>query len=149
MLNALAGKQPLNETLTSLSGLSTSGSKLPFFSSKNTLMLTDLTTTGRGLIAKNSINEILTYLGLVETINLAAGAVPSTRRVNEKALTGDIYITSQDIFNGQVLMIGADQNLDNFQTPGLYVQDMNVNTSAALNYPENNAGSLMVLRSAG
>ncbi|WP_410684380.1 prophage tail fiber N-terminal domain-containing protein [Citrobacter europaeus] len=149
MLNALAGKQPLNEILTSLSGLSTSGSKLPFFSSKNTLMLTDLTTTGRGLIAKNSINEILTYLGLVETINLAAGAVPSTRRVNEKALTGDIYITSQDIFNGQVLMIGADQNLDNFQTPGLYVQDMNVNTSAALNYPENNAGSLMVLRSAG
>ncbi|MCR3717754.1 prophage tail fiber N-terminal domain-containing protein, partial [Citrobacter freundii] len=71
MLNALAGKQPLNEILTSLSGLSTSGSKLPFFSSKNTLMLTDLTTTGRGLIAKNSINEIITYLGLVETINRA------------------------------------------------------------------------------
>lgn len=46
-------------------------------------------------------------------------------------------------------MIGADQNLDNFQTPGLYAQDMNVNTSTALNYPENNAGSLMVLRSAG
>ncbi|MKM01694.1 hypothetical protein D6S11_17765, partial [Salmonella enterica subsp. enterica] len=61
MLNALAGKQPLNEILTSLSGLSTSGSKLPFFSSKNTLMLTDLTTTGRALIAKSSINEILTY----------------------------------------------------------------------------------------
>ncbi|EPC9279028.1 phage tail protein [Citrobacter freundii] len=76
MLNALAGKQPLNEILTSLSGLSTSGSKLPFFSSKNTLMLTDLTTTGRALIAKSSINEILTYLGLVETIKLAAGALP-------------------------------------------------------------------------
>ncbi|MDX7506141.1 hypothetical protein SJ593_25190 [Citrobacter freundii] len=46
-------------------------------------------------------------------------------------------------------MIGANQNLDNYQTPGLYAQDMNSNTSAALNYPENNAGSLMVLRSAG
>ncbi|WP_414446018.1 phage tail protein [Citrobacter europaeus] len=77
VLNALAGKQPLNEILTSLAGLSTSGSKLPFFSSKNTLMLTDLTTTGRALIAKSSINEILIYLGLVETIKLAAGALPA------------------------------------------------------------------------
>ncbi|MDM2743200.1 hypothetical protein OGY15_00770, partial [Citrobacter sp. Cu231] len=87
--------------------------------------------------------------GLVETINLAAGAVPSTRKINGHALTGDTNVTAQDIFNGQVVMIGANQNLDNYQTPGLYAQDANVNTSAALNYPENNAGSLMVLRGAG
>lgn len=77
------------------------------------------------------------------------GAVPSTRKINGHALTGDTNVTAQDIFNGQVVMIGANQNLDNYQTPGLYAQDMNSNTSAALNYPENNAGSLMVLRSAG
>ncbi|WP_312027933.1 hypothetical protein [Citrobacter cronae] len=75
--------------------------------------------------------------------------MPSTRKINGKVLTGDIYITSQDIFNGQVIAIGANQNLDNYQTPGLYAQDANVNTSAALNYPENNAGSLMVLKGAG
>lgn len=46
-------------------------------------------------------------------------------------------------------MIGANQNLDSYQTPGLYAQDANANTSAALNYPENNAGSLMVLKGAG
>ncbi|MEG1691516.1 MAG: hypothetical protein RR308_17355 [Hafnia sp.] len=72
-----------------------------------------------------------------------------TRKINGHALTGDTNVTAQDIFNGQVVMIGANQNLDNYQTPGLYAQDANVNTSAALNYPENNAGSLMVLRSAG
>ncbi|MCX9004543.1 hypothetical protein NLN86_23280 [Citrobacter portucalensis] len=85
----------------------------------------------------------------METINLAAGAVPSTRTINGHALNRDTNVTAQDIFNGQVEAIGANQNLDNYQTPGLYAQDMNANTSAALNYPENNAGSLMVLRSAG
>ncbi|MGS5499372.1 pyocin knob domain-containing protein [Citrobacter sp. SL156] len=75
--------------------------------------------------------------------------MPSTRKINGHALSGDTNVTAQDIFNGQVIAIGANQNLDNYQTPGLYAQDMNVNTSAALNYPENNAGSLMVLRGAG
>ncbi|EIA5956212.1 hypothetical protein K7N96_000002 [Salmonella enterica] len=79
VMNALAGKQPLNATLTSLAGLSTSGSKLPFFSSKNTLKLTDLTPTGRHLIAKSSINEILTYLGLGETAKQAAGALQKSQ----------------------------------------------------------------------
>ncbi|HHH3475472.1 TPA: phage tail protein [Citrobacter freundii] len=46
MLNALAGKQPLNETLTNLSGKDVTG--------------------------------LLQYLGLVETIKLAAGALPIT-----------------------------------------------------------------------
>ena len=91
----------------------------------------------------------LQNLGLVETVKLAAGAVPSTRKINGHTLATDISVTAQDIFNGQVVMIGANQNLDNYQTPGLYAQDMNANTSAELNYPENSAGSLVVLRSAG
>lgn len=91
----------------------------------------------------------LQNLGLVETIKLAAGAVPSTRRVNGHELAADINVTAQDIFDGQVVGIGENQNLDDYQVPGLYFQGANANTSAALNYPENNAGSLMVLRSAG
>lgn len=79
----------------------------------------------------------------------ANGRVPSTRKVNGHALTGDINVTSQDIFEGQCVEIGPGQDLDNYQSPGLYFQPTNANTSAALHYPENNAGSLMVLRSAG
>ncbi|PAX79994.1 phage tail protein [Citrobacter sp. TSA-1] len=79
----------------------------------------------------------------------ANGRVPSTRKVNGHALTGDINVTSQDIFEGQCVEIGPGQDLDNYQSPGLYFQTTNANTSAALHYPENNAGSLMVLRSAG
>ncbi|MEX9231330.1 phage tail protein [Citrobacter werkmanii] len=79
----------------------------------------------------------------------ANGRVPSERKVNGHALTGDINVTSQDIFEGQCVEIGPGQDLDNYQLPGLYFQPANANTSAALHYPENNAGSLMVLRSAG
>ncbi|WP_234096161.1 phage tail-collar fiber domain-containing protein [Citrobacter portucalensis] len=91
----------------------------------------------------------LQNLGLVETIKLAAGAVPSTRKVNGHALTGDVSVTAQDIFGDQCVEIGPGQDLDNYQSPGLYFQPANANTSTALHYPENNAGSLMVLRSAG
>ncbi|WP_315371631.1 phage tail protein, partial [Salmonella enterica] len=60
MINALAGKQPLDNTLTNLSGKDIAG--------------------------------LLTYLGLGETINLAKNAVPATRQVNSKPLTGDITL---------------------------------------------------------
>ena len=115
----------------------------------------DATTTQKGIVklssATDSESELLaaTPKAVKAANDNANGRVPSGRKVNGKALTGDISITSQDIFDGQVVMIGANQNLDSYQTPGLYAQDANVNTSAALNYPENNAGSLMVLKSAG
>ena len=79
----------------------------------------------------------------------ANGRVPSTRKVNGHALSDDINVTSQDIFDGQSVEIGAGQDLDNYQKPGLFHQPANANTSAALHYPENNAGSLVVLKSAG
>ncbi|ECG1793369.1 phage tail protein [Salmonella enterica subsp. enterica serovar Chester] len=65
MINALAGKQPLDNTLTNLSG--------------------------------KDIADLLTYLGLGETINLAKNAVPATRRVNSKPLSGDITLWASDV----------------------------------------------------
>ncbi|MDQ9324930.1 phage tail protein, partial [Escherichia marmotae] len=64
-------------------------------------------------------------------------------------LTNDVNVTSQDIFNSQSIEIGANQNLDNYKTPGLYHQPLNANTSASLKYPENLAGTLVVLKNAG
>lgn len=65
MTNALAGKQPLDGTLTNLSG--------------------------------KDVPALLQYLGLEETINLAKNAVPATRRVNSKPLTGDITLWASDV----------------------------------------------------
>nr|WP_269472815.1 tail fiber protein [Salmonella enterica] len=75
--------------------------------------------------------------------------VPDGRKVNGKPLTNDVNVTSQDIFNSQSIAIGANQNLDNYKTPGLYHQPLNANTSASLKYPENLAGTLVVLKNAG
>ncbi|EEW1619865.1 phage tail protein [Escherichia coli] len=115
----------------------------------------DASTAQKGLVklssATDSTSETLAATPkAVKAVNdNANGRVPSERKVNGHSLAGDISVTSQDIFDGQCVEIGPGQDLDNYQTPGLYFQPANANTSAALHYPENNAGSLMVLRSAG
>ncbi|EBS1559727.1 phage tail protein [Salmonella enterica subsp. enterica serovar Typhimurium] len=85
MINALAGKQPLDNTLTNLSGKDIAG--------------------------------LLTYLGLGETINLAKNAVPATRRVNSKPLTGDITLSAADV-NAFALGMTGDYTLENDKSVG-------------------------------
>ncbi|EAA9078535.1 phage tail protein [Salmonella enterica] len=89
MINALAGKQPLDNTLTNLSGKDIAG--------------------------------LLTYLGLGETINLAKNAVPATRQVNSKPLTGDITLWASDvgaISAGAVGEITDNGTMASANTPG-------------------------------
>lgn len=62
--NALAGKQPLSEILTSLSGLITAGNKLPYFSDKNVMALANLSAVGRVIIGQDSKTGVLDYLGI-------------------------------------------------------------------------------------
>ncbi|EDS5037442.1 phage tail protein [Salmonella enterica subsp. enterica serovar Wandsworth] len=62
--------QALDATLTALAGLETGANKLPYFTGKDTAAQTDLTSVGRDIIGKNTIADILTYLGL------GAGAPP-------------------------------------------------------------------------
>ncbi|WP_336196125.1 phage tail protein [Enterobacter hormaechei] len=76
------------------------------------------------------------------------GAVPGGRKVNGRALTDDINVTSQDIFNGQAIGLSTE-DLNTLKTPGIYYQPANANTSAARHYPENNAGTLVVYKNAG
>ncbi|EBG9417867.1 phage tail protein [Salmonella enterica] len=83
--NALSGKQPLDETLTHLSGKDVAG--------------------------------LLTYLGLGETINLAKNAVPATRQVNSKPLTGDITLSAADV-NAFALGMTGDYTLENDKSVG-------------------------------
>ncbi|WP_435807522.1 tail fiber protein [Salmonella enterica] len=79
MTNALAGKQPLDATLTALAGLATGANKLPYFTGKDTVAQTDLTSVGRDILAKTSTLAVIQYLGLGETINLAAGALQKSQ----------------------------------------------------------------------
>ncbi|ENB9147999.1 tail fiber protein, partial [Escherichia coli] len=66
MTNALAGKQPLDATLTALAALATGANKLPYFTAKDTVAQTDLTSVGRDILAKTSTQAVIQYLGLRE-----------------------------------------------------------------------------------
>ena len=66
----LGNFQPLDPTLTALAGLATGANKLPYFTGNDTAAQTNLTSVGRDIIGKNTIADILTYLGL------GAGAPP-------------------------------------------------------------------------
>ncbi|HFY3286343.1 TPA: tail fiber protein [Salmonella enterica subsp. enterica serovar Typhimurium] len=79
MTNALAGKQPLDATLTALAGLPTGANKLPYFTGTDTVAQADLTQVGRDILAKSSTQAIIQYLGLEETINRAADALQKSQ----------------------------------------------------------------------
>ena len=65
--------QALDATLTALAGLATGANKLPYFTGNDTAALTNLTSVGRDIIGKNTIADILTYLGLGEGSALPVG----------------------------------------------------------------------------
>ncbi|HIA4551235.1 TPA: tail fiber protein [Salmonella enterica] len=73
MTNALAGKQPLDATLTALAGLPTGANKLPYFTGTDTVAQADLTQVGRDILAKSSTQAIIQYLGLGEGSALPVG----------------------------------------------------------------------------
>ncbi len=68
--------QALDATLTALARLATGANKLPYFTGNDTAAQTDLTSVGRDIIGKNTIADILTYLGLGEAAkrNVGTGA---------------------------------------------------------------------------
>ncbi|ENF3528598.1 hypothetical protein ABQ701_003039 [Salmonella enterica] len=93
-MSAAFGKdfQALDATLTALAGLTTSADKLPYFTDTDKAAQTDLTQVGRDIIGKNTIADILTYLGLNETLN------PS-KRVSIGALGTGVFDGSKPAIN--------------------------------------------------
>lgn len=74
-MSAAFGKdfQPLDATLTALAALATGANKLPYFTGADTASLTALTSTGRDIIGKNTVADVLTYLGLGDGSMLPVG----------------------------------------------------------------------------
>lgn len=64
VLNALAGKQPLNAILTSLSGAVTAADRLPYFNDVNKVAVTELTAFMRGLLGKVDAAEAKAHLAV-------------------------------------------------------------------------------------
>ena len=115
----------------------------------------DATTAQKGIVqlssATDSASEALaaTPKSVKAANDNANGRVPSGRKVNGRALSADISITAQDIFNGQTVGIGNAEDLNAYTTPGLYYQPANAQAQTGKNYPEVMAGSLEVYKHAG
>ncbi|MFU0948651.1 hypothetical protein ACM26Q_23480, partial [Kluyvera ascorbata] len=65
----LGSFQPLDATLTALAGLTGAADKLPYFNGADTAALTALTGVGRDIIGKATVAEVLSYLGLRESVS--------------------------------------------------------------------------------
>lgn len=115
----------------------------------------DATTAAKGFTqlssALDSVSESLaaTPKAVKAANDNANGRVPSGRKINGRALSTDINITAQDIFNGQAVGIGDAADLNTYTTPGLYYQPANAQAQTGKNYPEAVAGSLEVYKHAG
>lgn len=68
IVNEIKEKQPLDETLTSLSGLNARAGMLPYFVAEKRTALTQLTGTGKDIINKQSQDEVVSYLKLDRVI---------------------------------------------------------------------------------
>ncbi|HFV5610993.1 TPA: phage tail protein, partial [Escherichia coli] len=61
------GKQAADATLTALAALATAADKLPYFTGVDRAALTALTSVGRAILGKTSIQSVLDYLDLGES----------------------------------------------------------------------------------
>ncbi|MFT0706056.1 hypothetical protein ACDX35_20265, partial [Enterobacter hormaechei] len=110
VLNALAGKQPLDATLTALASLATGANKLPYFTGNDSVAQTDLTQVGRDILAKASIAAVIQYLHLEETVNKAAGAIQKSgdSMVGPLGLTrtSSFGVATENTLGGNSIAIG-------------------------------------------
>lgn len=66
------------------------------------------------------------------------GAVPTSRKVNGRALSSDINITSGDVF-AQTTTVENGTNFNNLKNPGIYVQSSNAEVTNNTNMPTKEA----------
>ena len=152
--NALAGKQPLNALLTAWSNLTTDANKLPYFTGRNQIGLTNVTSTGLNLLSKGSVDAVLLYLGLTETIKAAKTALQAGNNgsdiVDKAAFAKTIGLSPETYlkYNGDMAI---DADLNTFgpveASMGIWSKGTSTNATFAKNFPEENAvGYLEVFR---
>lgn len=105
----LGNFQPLDPTLTALATLVGAANKLPYFNGDDTAALTNFTQVGRDIIGKNTIADILTYLGLPELFADEKRFHTSPESVEMITPNGEIIIELTN--NGYVNVINKSTGL--------------------------------------
>ena len=156
MNNALAGKQPLDATLTALAGLATGANKLPYFTSTDTAALTDITAVGRNILAKSSVAAVIQYLGLNNTIDYAEGALQKASNgadiPDASVFRDNLGVTSLTFMknNGEM---PVDADLNTFGPVKAYVgvwyKSTSTNATLEKNFPEDGAVGVLEVFNGG
>ncbi|AHY12112.1 hypothetical protein CFNIH1_11495 [Citrobacter freundii CFNIH1] len=102
---------PLNDTLGALSSLVGGANKLPYFTAANAAALTALSSIGRDIIGKETVADVLTYLGLENATKaiIHTGKVIADLNAPPKNSTGFAYQDAQNSpgFNATVLTVDS------------------------------------------
>ncbi|EJQ6580583.1 tail fiber protein [Escherichia coli] len=108
VIDALAGKQPKDATLTALAELATSADKLPYFTGANRAALTALTSVGREIISKTSTEDVLDYLRLTEIIDKFHSQITTCER-NSRV---ENFYTLAETCTAELLSLNAPEAYD-------------------------------------
>ncbi|HCO7710145.1 TPA: tail fiber protein [Escherichia coli] len=108
VIDALAGKQPKDATLTALAELATSADKLPYFTGTNRAALTALTSVGREIISKTSTEDVLDYLRLTEIIDKFHSQITTCER-NSRV---ENFYTLAETCTAELLSLNAPEAYD-------------------------------------
>ncbi|WP_407198964.1 hypothetical protein [Citrobacter portucalensis] len=144
--------QALDATLTALAGLATGANKLPYFTGNDTAAQTDLTSVGRDIIGKNTIADILTYLGLVPGIILPANYNIPAHIVNTPGIVYSAQFpgtyTNEPAFDGEWFDVYAAKHVSDActliavsRTGKIATGSYSANTFSGWNYSLNSSNT--------
>lgn len=107
---ALAGKQPLDATLTAVAGTTTAANKLIYFTGTDTTATTDLSSYGRSLIDDADAAAARTTLGLENSATIAATVLGTADTIALRTSSGGIVATALEV--GRVDGVAAASVVD-------------------------------------
>ncbi len=126
VIDALAGKQPKDATLTALAELATSADKLPYFTGANRAALTALTSVGREIISKTSAEDVLDYLRLTEIIDKFHSQITTCERnsrvenfytLAETCTAELLSLNAPDVYNKSVTLTVNEELTTDYTGP--------------------------------
>lgn len=97
--------QPTSASLSALSDLTPAANKLPYFTGPNSAALSDLTSVGRDIIAKNNVDEIRTYIELGNSATRNVGTTTGTVAAGDDSrfdMMFGVNQTYQDVLSSRV-----------------------------------------------
>lgn len=117
LTSGLAGKQPLDATLTSISGLGTAADKIAYTTGVDTWAETSLTSFGRSLISGTVVNQTGTTVTLAaQNIYIMNAATLITATLPATAAVGDTFVIlgcgaggyKINVATGQTINVGSN-----------------------------------------